>query len=66
MKHESLRGTVKERAQRLVDNLPEDANWDDLMHQIYVLQSIEKGLNDSENDRLVDVVTVRRRFGLDS
>ncbi|HEU4560638.1 MAG TPA: hypothetical protein VFS20_22490 [Longimicrobium sp.] len=34
-------GTVKERALRLVDSLPDDATWDDLMYAIYVRQSAE-------------------------
>ena len=55
---------VKEEARRLVDNLPEDVTWDDLMYQIYVRQTIEAGLADSEADRVTDVGDVRKRFGL--
>jgi hypothetical protein len=55
---------VKEEARRLVDNLPEDVTWDDLMYQIYVRQTIDAGLADSEADRVTDVEEVRKRFGL--
>ncbi len=55
---------VKEEARRLVDNLPEDVTWDDLMYQIYVRQTIEAGLADSEADRVTEVEDVRKRFGL--
>jgi hypothetical protein len=55
---------VKEEARRLVDNLPEDVTWDDLMYQIYVRQTIEAGLADSEADRVTDVKDVRKSFGL--
>lgn len=55
---------VKEEARRLVDNLPEDVTWDDLMYQIYVRQTIEAGLADSEADRVIEVKDVRKRFGL--
>lgn len=55
---------VKEEARRLVDNLPEDVTWDDLMYRIYVRQSIEAGLADSEADRVLDVEEVRKQFGL--
>ena len=34
---------VKQEARRLVDNLPENATWDDLMYEIYVWQAIEAG-----------------------
>ena len=56
--------SVKDEARRLVDNLPEDATWEDLMYQIYVRQAIEAGLEDSEAGRTVEVGEVRARFGL--
>jgi predicted transcriptional regulator len=55
---------VKQEAQRLVDNLPENATWDDLMYEIYVRQAIEAGLADSEAGRTLDVKEVRAKFGL--
>jgi regulator of RNase E activity RraB len=55
---------VKEEARRLVENLPEDGTWDDLMYQIYVRQNIEAGLADSEADRVIEVEDVRKGFGL--
>jgi len=56
--------TVKEAAKQLVENLPEDVTWDDLMYQIYVRQNIEAGLADSEAGRAVEVEEIRKRFGL--
>jgi predicted transcriptional regulator len=55
---------IKEEAKRLIDKLPEDITWDDLMHEIYVRQSIEAGLADSEAGRTMDVDEVRAKFGL--
>lgn len=55
---------IKQEARRLVENLPEEATWDDLMYQIYVRQAIEAGLEDSEAGRTVDVKEVRAKFGL--
>jgi hypothetical protein len=55
---------VKEEAKRLIERLPENMTWDDLMHEIYVRQSIEDGLADSEAGRAVDVAEVRAKFGL--
>jgi predicted transcriptional regulator len=55
---------VKEAARQLVENLPEDVTWDDLMYRIYVRQNIEAGLADSEANRVVEVEEVRKRFGL--
>ena len=53
---------VKDEARRLVEDLPDDASWDDLMYTIYVRQAIEAGLRDSEAGRTVDVKAVRARF----
>ena len=55
---------IKEEAKRLIEKLPEDMSWDDLMHEIYVRQSIEAGLADSEAGRVTDVAEVRAKFSL--
>ena len=55
---------IKEEAHRLVDRLEDAATWDDLMHEIYVRQSIEAGLADSAAGRTVPVEQVREQFGL--
>lgn len=55
---------VKEEARRLLENLPEDITWDDLMYRIYVRQAIEAGLADSDADRVVDIEDIRNEFGL--
>jgi len=55
---------IKQEAQRLVENLPEDATWDDLMREIYVRQTIEVGLKDSDEGRTLDVNEVRAKFEL--
>ena len=55
---------VKEEARRIVEELPEDASWDDLMYRIYVRQAIDAGWADSEEGRTLDVKEVRAKFGL--
>jgi len=54
----------KEEAHKLVDQMPKNATWDDLIHEIYVRQVIEKGLADSEAGRTQDVRQVRQQYGL--
>ena len=56
--------SIKKEARRLVDRLPENSTWEDLMHEIYVRQLIETGLADSEAGRTTDVEQVRSSFGL--
>jgi hypothetical protein len=55
---------IKEEARRLVERLPDDASWDDLMREIYVRQTIESGLEDSRAGKLTSVEDVRSKFGL--
>jgi len=60
----STSSTIKTEAHRLVDQLPDDASWEDLIYQIYVRQSIEAGLRDADAGRVETVGEVRRSFGL--
>jgi len=55
---------IKAAVQQLVNSLPDDATWDDVMHHVYVRQAIESGLHDVAEGRLVDVAEVRRQFGI--
>jgi len=57
---------IKNEARRLLERLPEDITWDELMHEIYVRQSIEAGLADSKAGRTVDVKEIREKFRLPS
>ena len=52
---------VKEEARLLIERLPDDASWDDLMHEIYVRQAIEDGLEDSRAGKLKSLDDVRAR-----
>jgi DNA-binding transcriptional regulator YiaG len=54
----------KEDAHQLVDQMPKNATWDDLINEIYVRQVIEQGLADSKAGRTTDVAEVRKRYGL--
>ncbi len=54
----------KHVAKAIIDELPDDATWEDLLYTLYVRQRIEAGLEDSRAGRVVSVEEVRRRFGL--
>lgn len=56
--------TIKDEAHRIVAQLPDDASWEDLIYRLYVRQSIEAGLRDSEAGRVESVAEVRKSFGL--
>ena len=55
---------IKKEARRLIDKLPEESTWDDLMYEIYVRQVVEAGLDDSKAGRTTDVEQVREKFAL--
>lgn len=55
---------IKEEAHRLIDQLPDDATWDDLMHEIHVREAIEKGLEDSKAGRTKDIAEIRTKYEL--
>jgi hypothetical protein len=55
---------TKDQAHVLVDRMPDNSTWDDLMHEIYVREVIEHGLTDSKAGRTTDVREVRSKYGL--
>ena len=55
---------IKQKARNLIDRLPDNSTWDDLMYEIYVRQAIESGLSDSEAGKVVSVEEVRAKFRL--
>jgi predicted transcriptional regulator len=55
---------IKEEARRLVETLPDDSTWEDLMYQIYVRETVESGLADADAGRVTEVAKVREEFGL--
>ncbi len=56
--------SIKGEAHRIVEQLPDDASWEDLIYRLYVRQSIEAGLRDAEAGNVESVDDVRKSFGL--
>ena len=54
--------TVKEEARKLLERLPDEASWDDLMYEIYVQKKIDMGLKAAESGKLVPHEEVKRRL----
>ena len=55
---------LKEQAHKIVDALPDDATWEDLIYRIYVREAVEAGIQDADAGRILDVADVRAEFGL--
>jgi predicted transcriptional regulator len=45
--------SAKDAARQVIDHLPEQATWDDIMYKLYVKQKMEEGLADIEAGRTV-------------
>jgi len=56
--------TLKQKAHELIEQLPDTATWDDVVYEMAVRRSIERGLADANAGRLTDVEAIRREFGL--
>lgn len=54
--------TIKQTAHELIDHLPDQATWDDVMYSLYVRQKIEEGLKDVEAGRVVTHEEAKRRL----
>jgi len=54
----------KDEAHKLIDQMPTNATWDDLIHEIYVREAIERGLDDSKAGRIKNVNEIRAKYGL--
>ena len=57
--------SAKQQAKQLLDRLPDDATWDDLVHAFVVRHSIERGLADAAEGRVVSSTQLKAALGLE-
>ncbi|HEX9628082.1 MAG TPA: hypothetical protein VGA00_14170 [Acidiferrobacterales bacterium] len=55
---------LKQAAHELIDKLPENATWDDVVYEMVTRREIELGLQDSDASRTIPVEDVAKEFGL--
>jgi predicted transcriptional regulator len=53
---------VKEEAKKLIEKLPDQATWDDLIYEFYVRKKIAVALKAAEEGRVVPHKEVKKRF----
>ena len=53
---------IKEEAKKLIDKLPDQATWDDIIYEFYVKKKIEIGIKAIEDNRIISHEDVKRRF----
>ena len=55
---------IKKETDLLIEDLPEETTWDDLMYKIYVRQKVENGLKDSERGNVYSSDELRKKLDL--
>ncbi len=54
--------TAKEEVRRMLDQIPDDATFEDIQYHIYVREKIERGLKDVQEGRLLSQEEVEQRM----
>lgn len=54
--------TAKQSAKQLIEQIPDQASWDDIMYELYVKQKIEKGLQAAQEGRTVSHEEAKKRL----
>jgi len=53
---------VREEAKKILDKLPDEASWDDLMYEIYVSKKIEQGIKDADEGKVISNEEAKKRL----
>ncbi len=58
----SVLSSAKEATLRLVDRLDDDVSFEDIIYELYVLEKIQRGMNDAEAGRVVSHEEAKERL----
>ncbi len=53
---------AKEEAKKLIEQIPDDASWDDIMYEFYVRSKIEIGLQEIDTGKVISQEEIEKRF----
>ena len=59
-----MQTAVKQTAHQIIDQLPTDATWDDVVYRVVECREIELGLADSKAGRTTSVEDVMKEFDI--
>ena len=54
--------TIKQAAHELIDHLPDQATWDDVMYTLYVRQKLERSLQAAKEGKVTSQEDAKKRF----
>ncbi len=55
-------GSAKDEVRRILDQIPDNASFEDIQYHIYVCEKIERGLKDVQEGRVLSEEEVERRI----
>jgi hypothetical protein len=61
---ENITVAIKQRTHELIDALPDDATWQDLLNALEFRADVDAGLADAKAGRVNKVEELRRDYGL--
>lgn len=53
---------IKESVKELIDRLPADSNYEDIIAEIYFKQQVEEGLAELDNGKAISHAEVKKRL----
>jgi len=56
--------TLKQAAHQLIEDLPDNASWRDLVYRIVLRASIERGLSEADAGLLTPQEDIEKEFGV--
>ncbi len=54
--------TAKEEVRRILDQIPDDASFEDIQYHIYIREKIERGLKDIQEGRVLSQEDIEERM----
>ena len=54
--------TAKEEVKKMLDQMPDDATFEDIQYHIYVREKIERGLKDIQEGHLLSQEEIEQRM----
>jgi hypothetical protein len=55
-------GIIREEAKKVIEKLPDEASWDDVMYQMYVRKKIDEGIKAADKGKFVSHDEMKRKF----
>ncbi len=53
---------AKQTAKKVIDSLPDDASYDEILKELAFARMIERGLDDSKNNRTISNEAMRKKI----